>query len=93
MPPTLLINGINDKITPYEYAQAFADSANKLKQNCKLILLPNTGHAFSVPHYRSSEEEVIKTLQMIEAFLVELKLIKGESQIVNGHDESWIIKK
>lgn len=92
LPPTLLINGIVDKITPASFAQVFADSANHYKKNCQLILLPNTGHAFAVPHYKSSETDIVRTVEQIDNFLVQQKLLKGKSIITNGNQENWIIK-
>ncbi len=93
LPPTLVINGLNDKVTPPEFAKAFADSANQFKSNCKLALLPNTGHAFAVPHYKASEATVVQTVISIEQFLKGLKYIKGKSAIVSGNDPNWIIKR
>jgi acetyl esterase/lipase len=93
MPPTLLINGLIDKITPAIYAQAFADSVNNKNNNCQLILLPNTGHAFAVPHYKSGEADIVSTVTVIDNFLVKQKFLKGKAIIVNGNDEHWLIKK
>ena len=93
LPPTLIINGIEDKITPAMYAQAFADSANHFKKNCQLILLPGTGHAFAVPHYKAREADVVQTVIQLDSFLVQQKLLRGKAFIVNGNDENWIPKK
>ena len=93
LPPTLLINGMTDKITPYQYAQAFADSANHYKNNCQLIQLPNTGHAFAVPHYKASEADVINIVIEIDNFLVHQKFLKGKPILVNGNDQHWLPKK
>jgi len=93
LPPTLIINGTADKITPIEYAQAFTNKALQFKKNCELIALPNVGHAFAVPHYKASEANVVETLVTIESFLRKLKYLKGKSTIINGNDENWISKK
>lgn len=90
LPPTLLINGQDDKITPAIYAQRFADLANSFANNCKLILLPNTGHAFAVPHYKSSETQVLNALQLIESFLINLGYMRGPTLIKNSNDSNWI---
>ena len=93
-PPTLLINGIDDKVTPALFAQTFADSINHYTHNnCRLVLWPDTGHAFAVPHYKSSELVVVNTVKEIEHFLTDLNILKGKSIISVGNDSNWIIKR
>lgn len=93
LPPTLLINGLNDKITPHTFAQDFANKANGFANNCTLRLLPNVGHAFAVPHYKASEAESLQTVQMIDSFLATLKMVKHPVNLINSNDPNWIKKK
>jgi len=91
-PPTLLINGVDDKVTPVLYAQAFADSVNRYQNQCKIFLLPNVGHAFAVPHYKYSELIVVNTVKEMDLFLQSLHLIKGKSNLIIGNDTNWTNK-
>ncbi len=93
LPPTLIINGMVDKITPYEYAVAFTDSLKKYHTKQELVLLPNMGHAFAIPHYKSSEQQVIDALLQADTFLTKLSLLKGKLRLVNGNDGNWLRKK
>lgn len=93
IPPTLIINGMEDKITPYPFAVAFADSLNKYKTKQKIILLPNIGHAFAVPHYKSSEQQVIDALLKADVFLSKLGFLKGKVVLVNDNDANWFVRR
>ena len=93
LPPTLLINGIEDKITPYAFAVAFADSIKKYKTKQTLILLPNVSHAFAIAHYKSSEQQVIDALLQADVFLSKLGLLKGKVVLVNGNDANWLVRR
>jgi len=91
-PKTILINGTEDKTTPPNFAEAFAQNLN-LVGNCKLVLLPNTSHAFAVAHYRAPEAVTVAALEMVDIFLKEAKLIKGKPMIKSSEDPNWIIKR
>jgi acetyl esterase/lipase len=75
LPPTLIVQGLNDKVTPANYAIAFKDSLESKHKSCTLKLLPNTGHAFAIAHYKASEEQVIQAMQIASHFLQANKLI------------------
>lgn len=89
LPPTLIINGMEDKITPYAFAQSFCDSLKKYHTNHKILLLPKIGHAFAVPHYKSSEQQVVEALLKADVFLTRLGFLKGKVKLVNGNDPNW----
>lgn len=93
LPATLIINGMEDKVTPYQFAVNFNDSLKKYHTKQKIILLPNTGHAFAVPHYKSSEQQVVDALLKADIFLSKLGLLKGKVALVNGNDASWYIRR
>ena len=93
LPPTLIINGMEDKITPYQFAVSFADSLKKYSTKQKIILLPNVGHAFAVPHYKSSEQQVVDALVNADVFLSRLGFLKGKVTLVNGNDANWSLRR
>lgn len=92
LPKTLLINGTEDKTTPPIFAEQFAQNINQVG-SCKLVLLPNTAHAFSVAHYRAPEAITVSALETVDLFLNEAKLIKGSPLIKSSGDPNWIIKR
>lgn len=92
IPPTLIINGIEDKITPHPFAVSFADSLKKYHTKQKILLLPNVGHAFAVPHYKSSEQQVVDALLKADVFLSKLGFLKGKVVLVNGNDANWFVR-
>ena len=91
-PPTLLINGADDKVTPAIYAHAFADSVNRYHNHCKLLLVPNVGHAFAVPHYKYSELVLVNAIKEMDLYLQSLHLIKGNLNLIIGNDTNWTNK-
>jgi acetyl esterase/lipase len=93
LPPTLIINGMEDKITPYQFAVSFVDSLRKYHTKQKILLLPNVGHAFAVPHYKSSEKQVIEALLKADVFLSKLGFLKGKVELVNGNDANWYVRR
>ncbi len=93
LPPTLIINGMQDKVTPYQFAVNFSESLKKYHTKQKTILLPNVGHAFAVPHYKSSEQQVIAALLQADLFLSELGFLKGKVLLVNENDANWLVRR
>lgn len=90
LPPTLILNGTEDKITPAETAIKFADSLQANKKQFRLKLLPQTGHAFAVPHYKNSEAAVVNAIQIVAEFLQEQQCISNNYLLADGKDPQWI---
>jgi len=93
LPPTLLVNGADDVITPAVYAQAFADSLRAYQTDISLQLLPKTGHAFAVPHYKYPEALAVQAIQAADDFLVTHGFIKGKALIADGKDADWLRRR
>lgn len=74
--PLLIINGDADKITPMATAQQFFDQHPHQNGLSQLVILKETGHAFSIPHYKSAEALVVKTVSIMDGFLRKLHLFK-----------------
>ncbi len=47
MPPTLILQGRTDRLTPTKYAQLFHDKMKALGYHCELIIYENCGHLFT----------------------------------------------
>jgi acetyl esterase/lipase len=93
LPPTLLINGEDDVTTPAVYAKAFADTLKKYNTEIDIQLLPKTGHAFAVPHYKYSETVAVQAIQAADDFLVKHGFIAGKAIIVDGKDSEWLKRR
>jgi len=50
MPPTLILQGRTDRLTPTEYAQLFHDKMIASKYYCELVIYENCGHLFTPSH-------------------------------------------
>lgn len=50
IPPTLILQGRTDRLTPTVYAQLFHDKMTALKYSCELVIYENCGHLFT-PSY------------------------------------------
>jgi dipeptidyl aminopeptidase/acylaminoacyl peptidase len=89
----LLLHGLNDKVIYPEQSQQFTDAMNQTGNNARLILLPDTRHAFVVPHYTASEEKVVNAVLEADLFLISLGYLNGKPNLVSGNDPNWLIRK
>jgi acetyl esterase/lipase len=89
----LLLHGLNDKVIYPEQSQQFTDSMNQNGNKAQLILLPDTRHAFVVPHYTASEEKVVNAVLEADHFLISLGYLNGKPNLVSGNDPNWLIRK
>ncbi len=92
-PPALLMHGENDKVVPASQAVRFAETAKAAGNRCDLILLPDTGHAFVVPHYKSPETVVVSAVQEADRFLASLGWLKGQPTLVPSSPPAWEPRK
>ena len=70
MPPTLILVGDNDKITPHTVAEDFQKKMKEYDNTCELKIYKDQGHGFF-----NKEDMCLKTVKEAEAFLRELKII------------------
>lgn len=91
-PPTLVLHGTDDKVILPQQSQQFADSMKKAGNNCKLIMLPNTTHAFVCANYKAPEEVVVAAVCEADKFLVSLGMLSGKPALVVSKIPAWIPK-
>ena len=89
----LLLHGLNDKVIYPEQSEQFADEMNTKGNKAQLILLPDTRHAFVVPHYTASEDKVVNAVLEADQFLISLGYLSGKPNLVSGNDPNWLIRK
>ena len=92
-PPCLILHGLNDKVIPFEQCSHFTDAMNKAGNNCTLMLLPNTRHAFVVPNYTATEDQVVNAICEADKYLTKLGYLKGEPTLRVSDIPSWPPKK
>ena len=92
-PPTLLMHGTEDKVILPVQSVQFTDAMKKAGNSCKLILLPNTTHAFVCANWKATEEVVVSAIREADKFLISLGFLKGEPTLVVSKTPAWIPKK
>jgi acetyl esterase/lipase len=50
LPPTLILQGRTDRVTPTKYAQLFNNNMKALNYQCELVIYENCGHLFTPSH-------------------------------------------
>ena len=90
--PVLLMHGLDDKVILPEQSIRFADSMKMAGNQCKLILLPNTRHAFVIPKYTASEATVINAITEADLFLKSLGFLHGQPTLRLSDPPAWVIK-
>lgn len=91
-PPVLLMHGLDDKVIFPEQSIRFADSMKMAGNQCKLILLPNTRHAFVVPKYTATEAIVVNAITEADVFLTSLGFLHGSPTLRLSDPPAWVIK-
>lgn len=89
LPPALLMQGADDKVTPPVHAERFAAAARAAGARCDFQLLPATGHAFVVPRYKAPEAVVAEAIRSADRFLASLGWLKGEPVLVLSEPPAW----
>lgn len=78
-PPTLLMIGDQDTVSPKPVAEAFEAEMKKKKASIKVIFYEGQGHRFF-----NTEPCYSKTLIATDEFLAGLGFIRGSHQVVEG---------
>ena len=79
-PPTLLIHGARDECVPVEQADRFAKQMGSAGNRVIYHRMKNWKHAFVIPNY-GTEEQIVKSLRLTDAFLASLGYLEGEPTI------------
>ena len=92
LPPCLILHGLADKVILCEQSVRFADAMKKAGNNCTVMLLPNTRHAFVCTNYTATEEQVVSAITEGDKFLTSLGYLKGEPNLRVSDVPSWVPK-
>jgi acetyl esterase/lipase len=88
--PCLILHGTEDVTILPEQSVRFNAAMKKAGNNCTLILLPNTSHAFVCTNYRSGEAEVVNAIREGDKFLIALGLLAGKPNLIVSKTPAWI---
>ena len=91
-PPTLVVHGTDDTVILPEQSLQFTEAMKKAGNSCKLILLPETTHAFVCANWKAPEEVVISAIREADKFLVSLGFLQGKPTLVLSKVPAWIPK-
>ena len=91
-PPTLLMHGTDDTVILPEQSVQFTEAMKKSGNSCKLILLPETAHAFVCANWKAPEEVVVSAIREADKFLISLGFLNGEPTLVVSKTPAWIPK-
>jgi acetyl esterase/lipase len=82
LPPTIILQGRDDTVTPLAGAQMFTDRMNEKGNYCKLVIYDNVGHLFTpntIPDYNDPQPDpaiMKKASDEADSFLINLHYIK-----------------
>lgn len=88
-PKTLIIHGTDDTVILPEQSVQFAGAMKKAGNNCILILLPRTKHAFVCVNWKATEQEVVSAFLLMDNFLVKHGYLKGKPTLVLSKNPAW----
>ena len=78
-PPVLILHGEDDKVVPVAQARALDAAWREADRRSELVVLPDTGHAFTIPGY--AEPQHIRTgIFHMDRFLAKLDFLTGEPE-------------
>ncbi len=82
LPPILIMQGDNDKLTPVEFAQHFADKVQAAGNRCELLVYPGKQHGFF--NFRNGYNPMFtQTMRDTDDFLHSLGWLDGKPDIDN----------
>ena len=91
-PPTLVLHGSDDTVIRPKQSVEFTNAMKKVGNQCELILLPKTTHAFVCANWKAPEEVVISAIREADKFLISLGFLKGEPTLMLLKTPAWIPK-
>ena len=88
-PQCLILHGLDDKVIPCEQSVRFAEAMNKAGNDCKILLLAKTRHAFVVPKYTATEAQVVAAIAEGDKYLTSLGYLHGAPPLRVSIEPSW----
>ena len=90
--PALLMHGLDDTIVPPVGSQRFAEALKKSGVSVNLILIPGARHAFILPKYTATEQQVLDAILIVDRFLARNGYLSGDPMLTLSPVPAWIPK-
>jgi len=87
--PALVMHGLDDFVVTPEQSRKFAEDLKAAGVPVELVLIPGARHAFILPKYTASEQQVVETLITIDRFLAKNGYVTGEPTLVMSPAPAW----
>ena len=92
LPPTLVMQGLEDKIVEPQQATHFTDKMKAAGNRCDLVLIEHARHAFICVKYTASEADVVEQMKTIDRYLASLGYITGAPTLELSPTPAWEAK-
>ena len=90
--PAFLMHGLDDTIVPASGTQRFADALRESGVPVDLILIPGARHAFILPKYTATEQQVVDAMLAVDRFLIRYGYLSGDTTLKVSTAPAWIPK-
>jgi acetyl esterase/lipase len=90
--PALVMHGLDDTIVTPEQSRKFAEALKAAGVPVELVLIPGARHAFILPKYTASEQQVIDAMSDVDRFLAKNGYLTGEPTLVVSPVPAWTPK-
>lgn len=87
--PALVMHGQDDFVVSPEQSRKFAEDLKVAGVPAELILIPGARHAFILPRYTATEQQVVDTMTTIDRFLARNGYVSGEPTLVVSATPAW----
>lgn len=90
--PTLVMHGLDDTVVSPEQSRKFIEALKAAGVPVELILIPGARHAFILPKYTASEQQVVDAMLELDRFLTKNRYLKGAPTLILSPTPAWIPK-
>jgi acetyl esterase len=87
--PALVMHGLDDFVVSPDQSRKFAEALQSAGVPAELVLIPGARHAFILPKYTASEQQVVDTMITIDRFLAKNGYVTGEPTLVVSSTPAW----
>jgi acetyl esterase/lipase len=87
--PALVMHGLDDFVVSPEQSRKFSEALKAAGVPADLVLIPGARHAFILPKYTASEQQVVDTMITIDRFLAKNGYVTGDPSLVVSATPAW----
>lgn len=90
--PSLVMHGLDDTIVTPEQSRQFAEKLKAAGVPVELVTIPGARHAFILPKYTATEQQVVDAMVTIDRFLAKNGYLTGEPTLSLSSVSAWTPK-